>query len=100
MNDMTNSLYQQRLAEERNITFEGQTGLQLQLNEKQKLLMQISDWATILKKENDRLSLELETSHKLLAEKDKTIEAFANKYRKLKWLKEILFKPFHVFNMR
>jgi len=56
VNDMTNSLYQLRDIEQKSAVIGGKAFVEVQLAEKQQLLMEISDWATGLKLENERLA--------------------------------------------
>jgi GT2 family glycosyltransferase len=53
---MTNCLYQLREVEQRNAQIGGEAYVEVQLAEKQRQLMEISDWATSLKQENERLA--------------------------------------------
>jgi GT2 family glycosyltransferase len=55
LDDMSNALYQLREVEQKQTEIGGKSFLETQLAEKQKVLMEISDWATSLKKDNERL---------------------------------------------
>ncbi|CAH1077460.1 glycosyltransferase family 2 protein [Candidatus Nitrotoga sp. 1052] len=60
INDMTNALYQLRDAEQRSVVIEGKALIEVQLAEKQRLLMEMSDWATGLKQDNERMKREMD----------------------------------------
>jgi GT2 family glycosyltransferase len=56
INDMTDALYQLRDAEQRSAVIGGDMYIEVQLAEKQRLLMEMSDWATNMKYEMDKVS--------------------------------------------
>ena len=58
LDDMSNALVQLREFEKRQAVIGGQTFIETQLAEKQRDLMEISDWATSIKKDNERLAAE------------------------------------------
>jgi len=53
---MTNALFQLRDVEQRSAVIGGMTFIELQLAEKQRLLMEMSDWAASMKREMDEMS--------------------------------------------
>ena len=61
INDMTNALYQLRDVEMRDVEIGGKPFIEMQLAEKHRHLMEMSDWATGLKNDNDRLVNEIMT---------------------------------------
>ncbi|ESS15153.1 putative glycosyltransferase EpsJ [Betaproteobacteria bacterium MOLA814] len=56
VNDMTNSLYQLRDIEQKSVVIAGKALVEIQLAEKHRHLMEMSDWATTLKQDNERLA--------------------------------------------
>jgi GT2 family glycosyltransferase len=63
---MTNALYQLREVEQRSTEIGGKALIEIQLAEKQRLLMEISDWATTLKQDNEQLVETASTARKEL----------------------------------
>ncbi len=59
INDMTNVLYQLRDVEQKQAEIGGKSFIEMQLVEKHRHLMEMSDWATGLKSDNDRLTSEI-----------------------------------------
>lgn len=61
INDMTNALYQLRDVEQRQAEIGGKSFIEMQLAEKHRHLMEMSDWAAGLKNDNDQLANEIMT---------------------------------------
>jgi GT2 family glycosyltransferase len=55
-NDLTNALYQLRDVEQRSAEIGGKAHIEVQLAEKHRQLMELSDWATSMKSEMDNMS--------------------------------------------
>lgn len=56
ISDMTNALYQLRDVEQRSVVIEGKALVEMQLAEKHHQLMEMSDWASSMKREIDGMS--------------------------------------------
>jgi GT2 family glycosyltransferase len=56
VNDMTNSLYQLRDIEQKSVVIGGKALVEMQLAEKHRHLMEMSDWASSMKREIDEMS--------------------------------------------
>lgn len=65
---MDDALHQLRQREENSILLNGVSGAEHKLVEKHRLLMELSDWATVLKQDNTKLSVELEQARSSLME--------------------------------
>jgi GT2 family glycosyltransferase len=65
---MDDALYQMRQREENSVVLNGTSAAELKLAEKQRQLMEVSDWATGLNRENARLYAELNEKHRQLME--------------------------------
>lgn len=68
INLMDDALYQLRQREENSTVLDGVSALEHQLADKHRQLMEISDWATALKQDNTKLSVELEQARSSLME--------------------------------
>jgi GT2 family glycosyltransferase len=79
LNNMRNSLLQLKEMEKNHIEIGGQSVLEVEMAEKHRHLMELSDWATTLKNDNDRLSGELESLSGVFY------------YRTIRFLKKFIF---------
>ena len=71
---MTNALFQLREVEQRSAEIGGKALFEVQLAEKQRLLMEMSDWATGLKQDNEQLTEKASAARKeLMAMSDRAV---------------------------